>query len=443
MSARLLKTTLVLLVPLLALAFFLGAYFFFYRGGYDSPPATAVSFDKVLPPVSSHISFSEVPELRPGLLLMDGGHRNNFTKGEISSLLARVAARSHDIEFIGEAGIFGDFRRPDPEETLLFLKDKLRRADSLAVIVPDAPYSREEVVLVERFVEKGGRLLLIGDPTREHSINSLAERFGITFQPDYLYNTVDYDLNFRNIFISSFRPDELTRDLRQIALYTAGSVKSSSPWLAHTDANTRSSIVERIEPFYPIVKGADGRVLAINDLTFMVPPQNSILDNDTLISNIADYLTANERQFDLTDFPYFFRDEVDILLGRSALFDAGTTMKTSLGTFQIGSNIVGVEDITKDTVYLGLYSDASDVAQYLGIAGIRVDTALRTPFTPDLDREGTAFILLQSSPERSILAILADSQTAVADMLERLSSGTFRSGLVSDFVGVYRTPLTE
>ena len=440
MSARLLKISLLLLVPVLALAFFLGAYFFFYRGGYDSPPAAAVSFDRVIPPVSSHISFTDVPKLHPGLLLVDGGHGNDFTRGEVSSLLARVAARGHEIEFIVEVRILGDFRRPDPEGTLFSLKDKLRRADSLAVIVPNTPYTREEVDLVERFVDKGGRLLLMADPTRDHSINSLAERFGITFQPDYLYNTVDYDLNFRNIFISSFRPDDLTQGLRQIALYTAGSVKSSSPWLAYTDANTRSSIMERIEPFYPMVKGADGRVLAIHDLTFMVPPQNSILDNDLLISNIADYLTANERRFDLADFPYFFQGDVDILLGRSSLFDAGTAMKASLDVFQIGSNIVGVEDITKDTVYLGLYQDASDVAQYLAIAGIRVDSSLRTPFTPDIDREGTVFILLHSSPERNILAILGDSQAAVTDMMRRLNNGTFRSGLVSDFVGVYRTP---
>ena len=440
MSAPLLKIGLLLLVPLVALVFFLGAYFFFYRGGYDAPPIAAVSFDRVIPPVSSHISITEVPELHPGLLLVDGGHRNDFTKGEISSLLARVASRGHEIEFIGDADLFGDFRRPDPQETLLFLKDKLRRADSLAVIAPDVPYTREEVGLVKRFVEKGGRLLLMADPTRDNRINTLAERFGITFQPDYLYNTVDYDLNFRNIFISSFRPDQVTQGLRQIALYTSGSLKSSSPWLAYTDANTRSSIVERIEPFYPIIKGADGRVLAIYDLTFMVPPQNSILDNDILISNIADFLTVNERRFDLVDFPYFFQDDVDILLGRSSLFDAGTAMKASLDVFQIGSNIVGVEDITKDTVYLGLYEDASDVAQYLAIAGIRVDSSLRTPFTPDIDREGTAFILLHSSPERNILAILGNSQAAIADMMDRLNSGTFRAGLVSDFVGVYRAP---
>ena len=439
MSAPLLKISFLLLVPVVALAFFLGAYFFFYRGGYDAPPTVSVPYKNVLPPVSSHIIFTEIPEQHPGLLLVDGGHRNDFSRAEVSSLLNRVAARGHDIQFIGEESSFGGFRGLDEGTRFSLLHEKLRQADSLAVIVPDDPYTTEEANLVEQFVEKGGRLLMIADPTRDHQINSLSERFGMTFQQDYLYNPVDYDLNFSNIFVNNFRADDLTQGLRQIALYTAGSVKSSSPWLAHTDVNTRSSIVERIEPFYPMVKGVDGRVLAVHDLTFMVPPQDSILDNDQLIANIADYLTASERRFDLADFPYFFSSDIDILLGRSSLFDAGTVIKASLGVFQIGSNIVGVEDITKDTVYLGLYEDASEVAHYLEIAGIRVDNSLRTPFTPNIDQEGTAFMLLHSNPERNFLVILGDSQATVADMLTRLDTGTFRSGLVSDHVGVYRT----
>ena len=85
--------------------------------------------------------------------------------------------------------------------------------------------------------------------------------------------------------------DEITRDLHNITLYTAGSIESSGTGLAFTDGTTRSTLFEGLEPFYPIVKEAEGRVLAIHDFTFLVPPQNSILDNDRLVSNIADFLT--------------------------------------------------------------------------------------------------------------------------------------------------------
>ena len=328
----------------------------------------------------------------------------------------------------------------NPSERFGLFEEGLRRASSLVVISPDDPFSMEEINLVERFVNKGGRLLLISDPTRGDQINSLAERFGVTFLPDYLYNTVEYDLNFQNIFINDFRPDELTKSLRRVVLYTAGSVESSDPGLAYTDANTQSSVVKRIQPFYPIVKVHEDRVVAIGDLTFMVPPQDSILDNEKLISNIADFLTGSQRTFDLADFPFFFRGDVDILLGDSSLFELGGAAKAVLAASQIESSIVGGEDITRDTLYLGLYEDTSGVAQYLELAGIRLDRTLRTPFTPDIDLENTAFMLLHQGLDRSVLAILGNSQADLDDVMDRLSAGSFQNGLVDDSIGVYRTP---
>jgi hypothetical protein len=199
-------------------------------------------------------------------------------------------------------------------------------------------------------------------------------------------------------------------------------------------------MLEQIEPFYPLVKAAEGRVLALSDFTFMIPPRNAILDNNKLISNIADYLTSSQRSFELADFPGFFKDDVDILLGNSELFDVGGDLKDGLAAFRINAEVRGVEDITKDMVYVGLYEDSADVAQYLELAGLGVDDVIRTPFTPDIQREDTAIIMLNTGPERQVLVILGDSESALRDVVVRLSQGSFRDGLVGDFVGVYRTP---
>lgn len=424
----------VLIIPLLfALAFFLGSYFLFYRGGYNPPPAVPLHLERVSPPSSSFASFTEVPPIQTGLLVVDTIHRNDFTQAEIAILLSRVADRGYATEFLG------NFRRVDARDRLALLEASLRKADSFAVILPGEPYSREEGDAVARFVRKGGKVLLVADPARDHQINSLSERFGIAFQPDYLYNVVKYDLNFQDIFVSHFRPDELTRGLSQIVLYTAGSIKSSGPALAFTDGNTRSSLMERGEPFSPLVRASEGQVVAVSDLTFMIPPQNSILSNDRLVSNIADYLTASARAFQLTDFPHFFQGQVDLLLGRSSLLAVGTELKNVLADFQVGVEIRGVEDLTRDAAYLGLYEDAPNVAQYLDLARVRVAEALRTPFTPDIPLVGTGIILLHRGQERHVLVILGDSPGALAELVKRLGSGNFRNGLVADFVGVYRT----
>ena len=94
MSAPLLKISLLLLLPLFALVYFLGAYFFFYRGGYDAPPAVDISFEDLVSPTSSHATFTEVPELHPGMLLVDGGHRNNFTITQEIPVRCKVEAKS-------------------------------------------------------------------------------------------------------------------------------------------------------------------------------------------------------------------------------------------------------------------------------------------------------------------------------------------------------------
>ena len=441
MLALLNRYSLLLIFPAVALAFFIGALFYYYRETYDPPPSEELRVRDIEPPVSRFTTLAEPPTVQDGILLVDAGHSNDFSRAEVSAFLSTISERGYALDFLGELDVFGGAARLGDFEKVDLLGKKLRAADSFLVIQPEDPYSKEETDLVQRFVEeKGGKLLLIADPTRDHKINTLAARFGISFRPDYLYNLVDYDLNFQSIYVSDFRPDELTDGLTRIALYTSGSLESTGGGLAISDANTRSTIVESVEPLYPMAKserGGVGDVLAMADLTFLIPPQNTIEDNPRLIANIADFLTTSQRQFDLSDFPHFFAGETDILLGRSSLLNAGTQMKRVLSHFQVASQIRSVEDPTRDSVYLGLYDDAFNVAQYLQLAGIQIDSDLRTPFTPAIASAGTAVAILHRSGQRQVLVILGDTSEDVTGVLDQLEFGGFREGLVGDFVGVY------
>ncbi|MCH8351249.1 MAG: hypothetical protein IIB29_13415, partial [Chloroflexi bacterium] len=234
MSVLLSKYGRLFLLPLFALAAFLAAFFYFgYPGGYDAPTVAQVPAESITAPVSTLGELPLFPPTEKGTLLVDGLHGNDFTKQELSVLLARVAQRGYQVEVAGQASRFGGFSSQDPGSRLAQLQEKLRRADSLAVLMPDSPFTNEEADLVEDFVtRKGGKLLLIADPTRPSQINSLANRFGIAFQPDYLYNMVEYDLNFQNIYLRQFEPHPITQGLTQIALYTAGSVTAPTPGFA-------------------------------------------------------------------------------------------------------------------------------------------------------------------------------------------------------------------
>ena len=432
------KLALLALLPAFATVAFGVAFLLFYRGGYDPPPQVEVPYEQIAAPRLPAGASVDLPvaQVQRGLMVVDAMHNNAFTENELFTLSSRVANRGYDVEFLGgfipyEEGV----RRQ-------LLEEKLRRADSLLVILPQLAYSEAEAALVERFVQKGGKLLLVSDPTRPQQLNTLAGRFGLEFRPDYLYNMTEYDLIFQNIIVSEFQPGELTVGLDSITLYTAGSIRSSGPGLAFAGTGTRSSLVEDLEQLYPIAGGDSRNVLAIADLTFMVPPQNSLLDNDRLISNIADYLTASEREYELADFPHYYEagseNNMDVLLGNDSLWDIGIQMKNGLSTYQISSEIRGVEDLSRDTVFLGLYEDALPMSRYLQAAGVRIGDTLGTPFAPELDTEGTSITVLDQNQDRHVLMVLADSPETLTGAVNRLLGGEFRGDLVTNFVGVSR-----
>ena len=435
------RVAIFALLPIAAVAAFLVAFFVFYRGGYDAPPSPDLAFEQITTSSAPSRITQELPPgpERSGLLVVDAQHANAFSENEVVSFTSQVADRGFEVEFVGD---FLPIEDPSQLQPRYFqLADKLRQADSFAVILPRVPYSEAEAALVERFVRRGGKLLLVSDPGRPQNIDGLAKRFGVDFQADYLYNTVDNDTNFKRIFIRDFQPDQITAGLKTITLEYASSVQSSGGGVAFASPNTRSSVLETVGAF-PIVAWGDSRnVLAIADFTFMVPSNDSLLDNGKLVSNIADYVTDSQREFLLSDFPYFFgnaEETVDILLGQPDLLSVGLQMKTGLAGRGAPSEMAPLEDLSRDSVFLGLYDDASQVDQYLQTAGVRVDDTLGTPFVSELALESTAVYLLDQGQDRDLLVILADTPKTLASAVGRMLSGEYRGNLLSDFVGVYK-----
>ncbi len=429
------KNRMLLLVPGAALVFFLVAFFYYYRGVYRPPPPTVAPLSDIVTPLSAY-SVPEEVTLRPRqgrVVAVDAAHRNRFSMEEIAALEARVAERGYQLEPFGGFGSLDEGARRDQ------LAAALRRADSLVVAMPGERYSSAEVGLVQQFVAKGGRLLLVGDPTRESQINSLAGAFGIAFQNDYLYSLADYELNFQYIRVRSFQPDELTQGLKEVALYSASSIISLGPALASADGQTKSTLSDSSQPFPILVRGNTGQVVALADMTFMLPPQNSVLDNGRLMSNLAAYLTTHQRQFELADYPGFLRGEVQVVATRPELFSQASKLRSQLAKHQVASTFRREEDLSHDAVIIGLFDDAPRVATYLDGAGVRVGATVGTASTGQLPRDKTGVLVLHAGNERNVLVVLADSPDTLDALVGRLGpDGDYRSGLVDQLVGVYR-----
>lgn len=441
-------------------------YLSYYRltGKPDvAPPPDYDPLDVVaLVPTPPANEFVDEPAVgRGGLILLDESHNNNFTLDEINYLDSRLAARGYELV---------SFRGGD-------LRSALRPVNAFIVITPISPFDRDEIVAISDFVDRGGRLLMVGDPTRftvsfvetdfdftfrldtdRIPLNSLANEFDLEFNGDYLYNTVENEGNFRNILLkgnNAFAAEnDLTGDLQTLAFYGAHSVHvgPSAEAILTADDNTWSSATDRPGGLVLAAMSRDDHVLAVGDIDFLADPYRTVYDNSRFIARIADFLTEDgERNFALSDFPFFFGSQVDLVytgapdLGPDA-FDEVIALQNAFRRAGIDLSLAATADDDHDALYLGLYNQAEEVAAMLEAADITLvidppiveETKEEPTEEPTGDEEeievtrliqsslgnlqmsGTAVILLHEDGDRRQVIVLAASNDGLENTVSRL-----------------------
>jgi hypothetical protein len=385
-----LKKVLLVILAVILLALPLAArWLYYYEGRYEPGKVPRPDLAQIeLPPSGVEPFTDRSTALAPGAILVDVAHDNQFQMAELAVLRARLSSRGQRIE---------------PLVAAEDLSDQLRYARALVIIAPASDWTPDEIDLVERFVKKGGRLLLVTDPTRYSitydengmpvvdddvpHINDLAARFGLLFQADYLYNTADNSGNFRNIKLSSFAQNQLTQGLTQIVFFAAHSIVSEEPALIAADGETRSSSSDRAETLAVAVLAGGGSVLALGDMTFMTEPYDVVDDNDQLIAHIADYLAGAQREYDLADFPFFFGDQVDLVYAGDPILDSdllqeGSVLQSLFADVGKELTVRAQEDKASDTLFFGLYQEAGEAEPYLAAAQVTL------AITPTAEYEG-------------------------------------------------------
>ena len=387
------KVLIILLAIVLLVSPLVIRWFYFYAGWYQPGEVVHPDLSEIEEPLPEPQPFTDQHAAAVvGSVLVDLAHDNHIQMAELNVLQARLAARGLRLEPVTE---------PDD------LAGKLRYAQALAIISPGQDWTPDEIRLVQEFVAKGGRLLLVTDPTRygvlydewdqyvgldydASHINDLATRFGVVFQADYLYNTVDNEGNFRNIKLTDLTDHPLTQGLQQLVFNATHSIVSAEPALITAGGATRSSTSEQVEGLVVGVLAADGAVLALGDLTFMTEPTNAVYDNDRFIANIADFLSSAPRRYKLSDFPFFFADQADLVylggpLLDGALLEGGSSLQALFAEQGKTLTVRAAEDESRDTLFFGLYEQADEVEPYLAAAQVTVVlTSAQT-----LEEEGT------------------------------------------------------
>jgi hypothetical protein len=427
----------LLVVPVVAAVVFGVEVLLSFRGRYAPPPVPRPPLEGlalpsyVVPP--QEVGRGPLPEGK--VVLVDTAHANRYDPQEIEVLLRHLTERGVRLEYLGHPTPRGTFL--PAAQRAARLEERTRYADAFLTVAPADPFTPEEVETLQRFVHKGGRILLVGDPHRPDALNSLANAFGITFGSDYLYNLKEHGGNYQYVFFTRFTPDPLTAGLQRLTLFGAGSLRAPVS-LVLADENTFSSTKERYEVLSPMGKDVTGRVVAVADLTFLGEPWNAFTDNDRFIANLADFLTGGRRVFTLADFPFFFRGDVDVVAEREELLPHAMGVQALLARPEREVRLQSREDFGRDRVLLVLFSEKSRVAPYTSSVGVEIDhTRITTPLAPPLERKGAGLILLASSGGRHVLVLMAEDAEGIGVLVERLRSGAFRRHLVHDMLGLY------
>lgn len=422
-----------------------------YFPGYSTRPEVKTpdyaTMKKPVAPLQTPNAAAPVSQLG-GVVIFDAMHANQYQQGEIQSLTEALNLRGARVEYDMDYGT---------------LEARLRYASAYVIIAPNAYFSSDEIRILTGFVERGGRLVIFTDATRgtlmydyntgneiqfadSNAVNPLLASFGITVNNDYLYNLVENEGNFRNVYFDQFGKDALSIGLKRVALYGAHSVKTDSGQILLSSGDqTFSSLTDVHDPLEGgAALSVDGNVLVFGDFTFLNTPYNEVADNSTLIANIADFLLGGTRKAELANFPFVFSSKTVQVLPTSEvqmtaeMVGALGRMQSSLRLLNVDLKMVEEAPRSGDLLVLGTFTQSDDLTPFLkgfNLTAEDFSSYIEVPGFGKVGRTGNGLLLFKTSDQGNTLVLLADTTDDVTTLLDTLSGGLYGCVIQGD-IGV-------
>jgi len=492
-SVRILIAILVLLVPLA------GRTLWFYQGVYQrsepvaTPPYAELGMQE--PTLSTPVPVKAAPAANAPVVVLDMAHYNYVYLSEIDKLTNRLEKLGAKLEIYD-----GSY----------MLSEHLKYATSFITIAPTSAFTTFELRNIQQFVDRGGHVLVITDPTRNYGYassvynsvevsNLLLAPFEISFNDDYVYNLVTNESNFRNVIYKDIQKSPVTEGISSVVFYSAHSLKTTQTVLIRGDKDTLTSINDTGGGLAVAASAAEGKVVALGDMSFIYPPYDQVADNQTLLDNLATFLSGATRSLDLKNFPYLFSRPVTILLPKGdtispdllsalgtaqSMFEAydftaqmasepqdgndllimsnlplRTGMEKYLKPFKLefskepqptatpqefyeeSTGEVIEEAATPDPNFLTPtpYDESGfygDYGGYVEETKIPMLTYVTVPGFGKLDTAGLGLVLFDSSAERNTLVLLAGNEADLSTFASMLSSGSLAGCVVQQNIAV-------
>ncbi len=466
----LLIALICLLLPIIARALW------YYQGFYfRSPLDQAPEYEKFMVPLPTLATQPAPQFIENGFnkkVLIDYAHTNRFNLAEIDSLTQALLHLNASIEL---------------DKDGKNLTSKLQDADAYVIIAPTTAFNIESIQTIENFVKRGGRLLIVADPTRtnqnyyvdvQNSIlyaNQVIDPFRIAFKTDYIYSITHNEGNYRNVFAVPAEENKLTHDIENIIFYGAHPLTGVLVPLLKGDETTLASGTDQGGDSVMAASSMDGKVLALGDMGFMVTPYHQVADNHRLVLNIAEFLAGESRPRSITDFPNLFIRPVVILETEDLAMDKN--LLTELSSLQSAYESQGLEiaissqpEEGKDLLILGTYPSSSILNNHLLSNGFEMkysvvtdlisspttsttNNASTTPTPPPVRIEynnnsyqfpgigtipsrGFNFILYNQGEKRNTLILLAESRKNIIDLIKFINKGSLKGCMVQPNLAV-------
>ncbi len=408
-----------------------------------------------------------------GIVVFDLAHANQYQISEIEVLIDDLKYQGAEIVTLDEG------------EDLSTL---LKGAAAFVSIAPTMNFTEDEIQQIQTFVERGGRLLVIADPTRSSSeyaisraesvqvANKLLEPYQITFRNDYAYNVYDHEGNFRNVFLEPQDENELTKNISEIVFYAARTISSYQFNVIAGDENTLSSLTDAGGDLC-LVALSEGNVLAMGDFTFLTSPYYLVADNYQFITNISQFLVNGERQKTLDDFPFVFSNPIGILTTDKIILDQDlleqiSELKEMYAQQDLPIEFLESDNEEYDVIVLGLIPPDQTVNEYLAGFDIQFGPQTNSSAVPQITPDETVeakiepsatpvpvqsplrsgqiyigglgqvsqgdfgFFFLKTENNRTILILLSDNQNDLMDLLALLAHGSLENCFIENSIAL-------
>jgi hypothetical protein len=228
-------------------------------------------------------------------ILIDAAHSNQEVRERTQVLVDALTARGHDVRLYGPSAA-----------SSASLERALRGADAFVVVAPTTEYSPEENRSLDRFTDRGGRLLLVGEPTKVRvglvattttrtQLSPLTTEYNASLDEAYLFDQETNTTNFRTVFGRPTGDDSLTAGVDRVAFYEASplTVADGTQAVLRTPDSTRLSSTRRAAAY--TVAARTENVTIVGDASFMTPANYRTYDNEVFVGNLAEFLLGGER----------------------------------------------------------------------------------------------------------------------------------------------------